>query len=619
MIELTIRQKIRLLLGVVLIVMLVATVLRLMSVRTFEHALNAYESRAEQTIDSLSAIEFAAERLKSIAARLGEVGSSTELDALASSGSNVVDSTRVKIEAAPLSLELIAQMSAALSDIDGRFQSATTAARGVLDSNLLLFQAREALHSMTDQVAVTVPKLVTKTLLNARAPGSQVDAIISEIEPAIQLRVQFSSLIAALRSVSSDQHDLSIAERELEKTVLALSRLAPEQRAAYVSVLSDLSSALNAYKARAERREEALTAYSRALTATERTTLSELVTLTRLSGLAQGDATSVLRTQKDTEQRFIRLELGLFALLGFGSVIGVWIVFSRQVGHRIAVLSEDLLRVANGDLQSVSRVSGRDEIGKMANALEIFRRNAKELRQANADLESLTYATNHDLRSTLLGLRDLAVWTVEDHGTVLSNDVRNNLDGILARCAHMSKLLSDILDFARAGRTNDSVEHVELPSMIKDIAVYLAPPPGMKIAYSGPQFVASKAETLATILLNLLSNGVKHHDRNSGHVMVACTVLDSWATFEVSDDGPGIPELYQVRIFELFQTLDVRAHRENSGVGLAMSRKLAEQLGGTLSVSSNPNRSRGATFTLRIPVPEMHETDGCEDREGVAA
>jgi signal transduction histidine kinase len=102
---------------------------------------------------------------------------------------------------------------------------------------------------------------------------------------------------------------------------------------------------------------------------------------------------------------------------------------------------------------------------------------------------------------------------------------------------------------------------------------------------------------LEQILVNLLTNAIRHSPEERT-VFVRAATADSEVRFDVTDQGPGIPEDMQGRIFEPFEQFDPHSGL-GTGLGLPVSRRLAEVLGGRLTVESKVGR--GATFTLTLP------------------
>jgi len=102
---------------------------------------------------------------------------------------------------------------------------------------------------------------------------------------------------------------------------------------------------------------------------------------------------------------------------------------------------------------------------------------------------------------------------------------------------------------------------------------------------------------LEQILLNLLSNAIRHSPAGAGVAVAVKHVLGA-AWFAVTDHGPGVPVELRDRIFEPFERFDPHSGL-GTGLGLPVSRRLAEALGGTLTVEETSGG--GATFTLKIP------------------
>jgi len=104
---------------------------------------------------------------------------------------------------------------------------------------------------------------------------------------------------------------------------------------------------------------------------------------------------------------------------------------------------------------------------------------------------------------------------------------------------------------------------------------------------------------LQQILMNLISNAIKHHDKAQGCIEVSVEDCADRYVFAVQDDGPGIAARFHDQIFKMFQTLRPRDQVEGSGMGLAMVRKHVELHGGTIGVESG--QGRGSIFRFTWP------------------
>jgi signal transduction histidine kinase len=108
---------------------------------------------------------------------------------------------------------------------------------------------------------------------------------------------------------------------------------------------------------------------------------------------------------------------------------------------------------------------------------------------------------------------------------------------------------------------------------------------------------------LQQILMNLIGNAIKHHDRSEGHIEVTLEDCGAHYLFAVKDDGPGIPSQFHAQVFKLFETLKPRDQVEGSGMGLAIVRKNVEACGGKLDLESSAGN--GSTFRFTLPKQQI--------------
>jgi two-component system, LuxR family, sensor kinase FixL len=239
------------------------------------------------------------------------------------------------------------------------------------------------------------------------------------------------------------------------------------------------------------------------------------------------------------------------------------------------------------------------DITERKSAEEQIRHYATELERSNRELDQFAYSASHDLRSPLRAIGQMASWIAEDHGKQLPDDVCRDLGLIQRRVKRMQQLLDDMLDYARAGRQNGELGHVDCEKLVHEIIDLLAPPAGFTVCVGALPTVVTHRAPLAQVLRNLIGNAIKHHDRAVGHIDVSAEEADGQLEFTVRDDGPGIPRECHDDIFRMFTTLEPRDVLEGSGMGLAMVRKILDNRGGEIHVESV--EGRGATFRFTWP------------------
>jgi signal transduction histidine kinase len=133
-----------------------------------------------------------------------------------------------------------------------------------------------------------------------------------------------------------------------------------------------------------------------------------------------------------------------------------------------------------------------------------------------------------------------------------------------------------------------------------------------------PMMVFADAQKVRQILLNLLSNAIKYN-RVGGRVWVSWVLDTDSVALSVRDEGPGIPVALQWRLFQPFDRLGAESSMvEGTGLGLALTQSLAELMGGTVGIQSQPGE--GATFLVTMPRwRDSHENDHPSTSDHVVA
>ena len=224
----------------------------------------------------------------------------------------------------------------------------------------------------------------------------------------------------------------------------------------------------------------------------------------------------------------------------------------------------------------------------------------RELARINKELETFAYVASHDLKSPLRGVAQLSNWIDEDLNAQEYDSVSGHTKLMRSRIMRMEKLLDDMLIFYRAGKLDSNQKHVDARRMAIELFEMQNIKPGFRLEVEdGVPTFATLATPFEQVLRNLFSNAIKHHDKDVGLIRVTCRDLNSdYFEFSVCDDGPGVPEQYQQRIFGMFQTLKPRDELEGSGMGLALIKKIVENYGGEITVQSV---GRGTCFRFTWP------------------
>ncbi len=230
---------------------------------------------------------------------------------------------------------------------------------------------------------------------------------------------------------------------------------------------------------------------------------------------------------------------------------------------------------------------------------------------------------SHELRTPLNAVLGFAQLLEMD---TLSAEQRESVEHIRKGGSHLLGLINEVLDIARieAGRLAVSLEPVSVELIVQeslDLIAPLAAAEGIQLngnlAETRERHVLADRQRLKQVLLNLLSNAVKYN-RPGGAVTLSYPERPSARLrINVTDTGPGIAPEKMERLFTPFDRLDADQQGvEGSGLGLALSRRLAEAMGGTLGVEVAVGR--GSTFWVEFPLVEDW-AEQVEGPEGAAA
>ncbi len=242
-------------------------------------------------------------------------------------------------------------------------------------------------------------------------------------------------------------------------------------------------------------------------------------------------------------------------------------------------------------------IKSRELLAKRQHELE---KSNQELDRSNKELETFAYVASHDLKSPLRGITQLSSWIDEDLVKKEYAAVDKHTQMLRNRIQRMEKLLDDLLIFYRAGKGEGTQSTIHLSQMAKEIFEIQNTNAGLHLETTAnlPTF-ATLSTPFEQVLRNLFSNAIKHHDREMGLIRLSYRELNEYFyEFTVCDDGPGIPEKFQQRIFGMFQTLKPRDELEGSGMGLALIKKIVENYGGQITLVST---GRGCCFSFSWP------------------
>lgn len=313
----------------------------------------------------------------------------------------------------------------------------------------------------------------------------------------------------------------------------------------------------------------------------------------------------------DTQRRFRGYEAGAVDFLFkpieahiLQSKAEVFLELYRQRAELHAALEENSRLLAESRRAEQELRSVRDQLAETNADLERrVRERTAQLDRTVGELEHFSYTITHDMRAPLR--------TMQAFGTLLTSEKAGQLDSegldflrrIVDAARRMDHLITDALNYSKVVRQEMELHPVDPGALVRGMVESYPglQPPGVEIEVTGelPPVLANSAG-LTQCFSNLLGNAVKFVRTGLvPRVRIWAERGDGRVRIWLEDNGVGIPREQQQRIFQMFQRLD--RNTEGTGIGLALVRKVVEQMKGEVGVESEPGK--GSRFWLEFRAP----------------
>lgn len=255
-----------------------------------------------------------------------------------------------------------------------------------------------------------------------------------------------------------------------------------------------------------------------------------------------------------------------------------------------------------GALQDITERKEHEESLKVLNKkLEI---QTKDLINSNQELEQFAYIASHDLQEPLR--------MVTSFLTQLENKYQNKLDDKGKQYIHfavdgayrMRNIILDILEYSKVGKnTSEEKEIININTIVNEVCKInqkIIEETKAKIIFNNLPEIHSYKSPLIQIFHNLIGNAIKYQKTNNTPVInISFEKLDKKWLFKIEDNGIGVDKEYLNKIFVIFQRLHSKEEYSGTGMGLAIVKKLIENLGGKIWLESEVGK--GSTFYFTLP------------------
>ncbi|TDB38215.1 MAG: HAMP domain-containing histidine kinase [Actinobacteria bacterium] len=290
-----------------------------------------------------------------------------------------------------------------------------------------------------------------------------------------------------------------------------------------------------------------------------------------------------------------------------------YLVFAAPSHENDAAILDELISI-NGDLVTEIRALRKERAqavpATVANATvqEEIQRLLEEIEILRASQSEFLSAMSHELRTPLNSIIGFSDLMVNGLAGDVTDEQRAQLEMIGKSGRYLLALLNDALEmaFVEQELPGDEIESFDAAWVVDAAAQVMRPiaaEKGITIAIEPsavPVRIISSPDRVRQVLVRLIGNGVRFSPEGSVTIRYGSGSERAW--FEVSDSGIGMPAELAERIFDPFQQLEIADTAKTSGLGLGLSisRKIVELLGGRIDVCTTPGE--GSTFRFDIPL-----------------
>jgi light-regulated signal transduction histidine kinase (bacteriophytochrome) len=259
------------------------------------------------------------------------------------------------------------------------------------------------------------------------------------------------------------------------------------------------------------------------------------------------------------------------------------------------------MNLENNFLANSTLLNSSDYIKEQS--LEIVRINKQReellqnLEKQNQALNDYAHVVSHDLKAPLRSIDSLISWFKEDNAEILDEKKKQSLDFILSIVEKMDLLIKGILVYSTIDKLENEDRTIELTILIDEVVRTIHVPNHIEIVFKNEMpKVYGNDFRFKQLFQNLIQNSIKFNDKENGFVEIGSNENENEIEFYIKDNGIGINERYQSKIFDLFSKLE--NNDQSSGIGLSIVKKIIDLYGGKIWLESQ--EAIGTTFYFTI-------------------
>lgn len=233
---------------------------------------------------------------------------------------------------------------------------------------------------------------------------------------------------------------------------------------------------------------------------------------------------------------------------------------------------------------------------------EQLRKQTKELKSSNDELEQFAYVASHDLQEPLRMVSGFLSQLEKKYGDQLDEKAQQYIHFATDGASRMRQIILDLLDFSRVGKEKEKAKDVDLNDIIAEVCLLnrkKIEEVNAIVYYANLPTIKAHPTLMIQLFQNLINNGIKYSREDVvPRIVVRAEELENEWKFSVEDNGIGIEEQYYHQVFAIFQRLHNRDKFTGTGMGLAIVKKIIENNNGRIWITSQVGKGTTFHFTL---------------------
>lgn len=227
----------------------------------------------------------------------------------------------------------------------------------------------------------------------------------------------------------------------------------------------------------------------------------------------------------------------------------------------------------------------------------------KALAKSNQELEQFAYVASHDLQEPLRMVTSFLALIEKKYGPLFDTKGKTYIEYAMDGAVRMRRIILDLLDFSRVGRNEEAPVKIDLMAVIEDVKKLQKQAIEENHAIietdNLPQVIATKL-SVEQVFNNLIGNALKYRKPDiNPEIKISANDIGKFWEIAVSDNGIGIEKEYFDKVFVIFQRLHTKEEYSGTGIGLAIVKKIIDNLGGKIWLESEVGK--GSTFYFTLP------------------